>query len=146
VFALFWLLIVIRFDLIAIGPVFILFYAIIGAAGAGELNPEYDYADYYVVDDYPTTGSCPTDSEYLLWRASRCTRCMCWDWNSGSWREWGKTSRRRSFGYFGGGELETTDLGSGMGMHSSVYPLFYGFRSTGVGVLLTLGGHELTLV
>jgi hypothetical protein len=48
-------------ELIAIGPVFILFYAIIGAAGAGELNMEYDYTD-----DYPTTSSRPTDSEYLL--------------------------------------------------------------------------------
>jgi hypothetical protein len=26
------------------------------------------------------------------------------------------------FGYFGGGELETIDLGSGIGVHSSVYP------------------------
>jgi hypothetical protein len=33
-----------------------------------------------------------------------------------------KTGRRRCFGYFGGGELETTDLGSGIGMHSLVYP------------------------
>jgi hypothetical protein len=33
-----------------------------------------------------------------------------------------KPSRRRRFGYFGGGELETTDLGSGIGVHSSVYP------------------------
>jgi hypothetical protein len=31
-----------------------------------------------------------------------------------------KTGRRRRFGYFGGGELETTDLGSGIGVHSSV--------------------------
>jgi hypothetical protein len=68
---------------------------------------------------------------------------MCWDGNSGSWRERGKTSRRRRFGYFDGGELETTDLGSGMGVHSSVYPHLYGFRSTGVGVLLTFGVHEL---
>jgi hypothetical protein len=33
---------------------------------------------------------------------------MCWDGNSGSWRAWGKTDRRRRFGYLGGGELETT--------------------------------------
>jgi hypothetical protein len=46
---------------------------------------------------------------------------MCWGGNSGSWREWDKTGRRRHFGYFGGGELETTDLGSGIGVHSSVY-------------------------
>jgi hypothetical protein len=26
------------------------------------------------------------------------------------------------FGYLGGDELETTDLGSGIGVHSSVYP------------------------
>jgi hypothetical protein len=26
------------------------------------------------------------------------------------------------FGYFDGGELETTNLGSGIGVHSSVYP------------------------
>jgi hypothetical protein len=70
---------------------------------------------------------------------------MCWVGNSGSWRVWGKTGRRRRFGCFGGGELETTDLGSGMGVHS-VYPHFYGFRSLGVGDLLALGGHELTLV
>jgi hypothetical protein len=66
---------------------------------------------------------------------------MCWDGNSGSWRGWGKTGRRRRFGYFGGGELEITDLGSGMRVHSSVHSHLYSFRSTGVGVLLTDGGH-----
>jgi hypothetical protein len=57
-----------------------------------------------------------------------------------------KTARRRRFGYFGGGDLETTDLGSGMGVHSSVYPHFYSFWSLGVGVLLALEGHELASV
>jgi hypothetical protein len=57
-----------------------------------------------------------------------------------------KTGRRRRFGYFGGGELETTDLGSRIGVHSSVYPYYYSFRSLGVGVLLALGGHELAPV
>jgi hypothetical protein len=71
---------------------------------------------------------------------------MCWDGNSGFWCEWDKTGRRRRFGYLGGGELETTDLGSGIGVHSSVYPYFYGFRSLGVGVLLALGGYELAPV
>jgi hypothetical protein len=71
---------------------------------------------------------------------------MCWDGNSGSWHVWGKTGRRRRFGYFGRDELETTDLGSGIGMHSSVYPHFYGSQSLGVGVLLALGGHELAPV
>jgi hypothetical protein len=65
---------------------------------------------------------------------------MHWDGNSGSWCEWDKTGRRRHFGYFGGGELETTDLGSGIGMHSSVCPYFDGFRSLGVGDLLARGG------
>jgi hypothetical protein len=69
-----------------------------------------------------------------------------WDGNSGSWREWGKTGRRRRFGYFGGGELETTDLGSGIGMHPSVYPYCDDFRSLGVGVLLALRGYELASV
>jgi hypothetical protein len=49
-----------------------------------------------------------------------------------------KTGRRRRFGYFGGGELETTDLGSGTGVHSLGYPYYYGFWSLGVGVLLAL--------
>jgi hypothetical protein len=71
---------------------------------------------------------------------------MCWVGNSGSWRTWGKTGRRRRFGYFGGGELETTDLGSGMRVHSSVHSHFYGFRSIGVGVLTADGGHELARV
>jgi hypothetical protein len=71
---------------------------------------------------------------------------MCWDENSGLWRVWDKTGRRRRLGYFGGGELETTDLGLGTGMHSSVYPHFYSFQSLGVGVLLALGGHELAPV
>jgi hypothetical protein len=71
---------------------------------------------------------------------------MCWDGNSGSWPEWDKTGRRRHFGYFDGGELETTDLGLGIGVHSSVYPYFDGFRSLGVGVLLVLAGHELAPV
>jgi hypothetical protein len=45
---------------------------------------------------------------------------MYWDGNSGSWHVRGKTGRRRRFGYFGRGELETTDLGSGTGVHSSM--------------------------
>jgi hypothetical protein len=68
------------------------------------------------------------------------SRCVCRDENSGSWRECDKTGRRRRFGYFGGGELETTDLGSGIGMHSSVCPYFDSFLSLGVGVLLAHGG------
>jgi hypothetical protein len=71
---------------------------------------------------------------------------MCLDGNSGCWREWDKTGRRRCLGYFGGGELETTDLRSRIGVHSSVYPYFDGFRSLGVGVLLAFGGYELTPV
>jgi hypothetical protein len=71
---------------------------------------------------------------------------MCWVGNSDSWRVWGKTGRRRCFGYLGRGELETTDLGSGIGVHSSVNPYFYGFRSLGVGVLLARGGYELAPV
>jgi hypothetical protein len=65
---------------------------------------------------------------------------MCWDGNSGSRCEWDKIGRRRRFGYFGGGELETTDLTSGIGVHSSVHPYFDGFESLGIGVLLALGG------
>jgi hypothetical protein len=70
---------------------------------------------------------------------------MCWVGNSGSWRVWGKTGRRRRFGYLGGGELETTDLGSGIGVHSLVCPYYYGFWSL-VGVLLVRGGYELAPV
>jgi hypothetical protein len=83
---------------------------------------------------------------YISVYIRRDSRCMCWDENSGSWHEWDKTGRRRRFGYLGGGELETTDLGSRMGVLSSVYPHFYSFRSLGVGVLLALGGHELAPV
>jgi hypothetical protein len=57
-----------------------------------------------------------------------------------------KTDMRRRFGYFGGGELETTDLGSRIGVHSSVHPSCYGFRRLGVGVFRALGGHELAPV
>jgi hypothetical protein len=71
---------------------------------------------------------------------------MCWDGNSGSWHEWDKTGRRRLFGHFGGGGLKITDLGSGMGVHSSVCPHFYSFQSLGIGVLLALGGYELAPV
>jgi hypothetical protein len=38
---------------------------LIGAAGAGELIPEYDYADDFATEDYPTLGSRPTDFEIL---------------------------------------------------------------------------------
>jgi hypothetical protein len=48
--------------------------------------------------------------------------------------------------YFGGGELETTDLGSGIEVQSLVYPYFDGFRSLGVGVLLADEGHDLAPV
>jgi hypothetical protein len=50
-------------ELIAIGPLFIFLFALLGAAGAGELIPEYDYADDFTAEDYPTPGSRPTDSE-----------------------------------------------------------------------------------
>jgi hypothetical protein len=66
VFALFWLLIALLLELIPLGPLFIFFYALIGAAGAGELNPEYDYADDFAAEDHPTPGSRSTDSENLL--------------------------------------------------------------------------------
>jgi hypothetical protein len=37
-------------------------------------------------------------------------------------------------------------MGPGIGLHSLVYLYFDGFRSLGVGVLLALGGYELTPV
>jgi hypothetical protein len=64
VFALFWLLIAILLELIALGPLFIFFYALIGAR-AGELNLEYDYTNDFAAEDYPTTGSRPTKFENL---------------------------------------------------------------------------------
>jgi hypothetical protein len=42
---------------------FIFFYALLGAARAGELIPEYDYTDDYTTKDYQTPGSHPMDSE-----------------------------------------------------------------------------------
>jgi hypothetical protein len=39
---------------------------LIGAAGAGELILEYDYADDFAAEDYQTPGSRPTDFENLL--------------------------------------------------------------------------------
>jgi hypothetical protein len=65
VFALFWLLIAILLELIALGPLFIFFYTLIGAAGAGELVPEYDYAGDFTAEDYTTSGSRPTEFENL---------------------------------------------------------------------------------
>jgi hypothetical protein len=42
-------------------------YALIGAAGAGELSSEIDYTYDYADDDYSHAGvHAPTDSEYLL--------------------------------------------------------------------------------
>jgi hypothetical protein len=52
-------------ELIALGPQFIFFYVLIGAGGAGELNPWYDYTDDFTAEDYQTPGSCPTDFENL---------------------------------------------------------------------------------
>jgi hypothetical protein len=52
-------------ELIALGSLFIVFYVLIGAAGAGELKPEYNYTDDFVAEDYPTPGSCPTNFENL---------------------------------------------------------------------------------
>jgi hypothetical protein len=65
VFALFWLLIVVLLELIAIRPLFIFFYMLIGVAGAGELNPEYDYADDFAAEDCQIPGSRPIDFENL---------------------------------------------------------------------------------
>jgi hypothetical protein len=63
VFALFWLLIVVLLELLALGPLFIFFYALIGAAGVGELIPEYDYTGNFAVEDYQTPGSRLNDFE-----------------------------------------------------------------------------------
>jgi hypothetical protein len=57
VFAHFWFLIAILLELIASGLLFIFFYVLIGATGAGELILEYDYADDFTAEDYPTPGS-----------------------------------------------------------------------------------------
>jgi hypothetical protein len=38
-------------ELIAIVPLFIFPFALLGAAGAGELIPEYDYADDFTAED-----------------------------------------------------------------------------------------------
>jgi hypothetical protein len=65
VFALFWLLIAILLELIALGPLFIFFYVLIGAAGARELILEYDYADDFASEDYQILGSRLTDFENL---------------------------------------------------------------------------------
>jgi hypothetical protein len=46
--------------------IYIFFYALSGAAGAGELIPEYNYADDSAAEDYSTPGSRPTDFENLL--------------------------------------------------------------------------------
>jgi hypothetical protein len=61
VFAIFWLFVLL--ELIALGLLFIFFYTLIGVAGAGELILEYDYADDFAAEDYPTPGSRPTDIE-----------------------------------------------------------------------------------
>jgi hypothetical protein len=61
VFALSWLLIAVLLELIALGPLFIFFCALIRPAGTGELISEYDYADDFTVEDYQTPSSRPTD-------------------------------------------------------------------------------------
>jgi hypothetical protein len=79
---------------------------------------------------------------YICW----ALWCMCWDGNSGSWRVWGKNWQEKVFWVLWWGDIETTDLGLGMGVNSSVYPHFYIFRSISVGVLLTFGGYDLSPV
>jgi hypothetical protein len=49
-------------ELIAIRPLFIFPFTLLGAAGAVELILEYDYADDFTAEDYPTPGSRPTES------------------------------------------------------------------------------------
>jgi hypothetical protein len=79
------------------------------------------YFNYPIID-------CPTTTIYVYKRIYTLSFAMhVLDGNSGSWRVWGKNGRRRRFGYFGGGELETTDLGSGLGVHSSLCPHFTSF-------------------
>jgi hypothetical protein len=53
-------------ELIAIGSLFIFFYALIGAVGARELIPENDYADNFTAEDYQSPGSRQTDFENLI--------------------------------------------------------------------------------
>jgi hypothetical protein len=52
-------------DLIALGLLFIFFYAFKGAPGAGELNPKYNFTDDFTVEDHPSPGPRPTDFENL---------------------------------------------------------------------------------
>jgi hypothetical protein len=56
VFALFWFLIVFQLELFASRIRVYFIYAILGAAGAGELTSEYDYTDKCVADDYSHAG------------------------------------------------------------------------------------------
>jgi hypothetical protein len=79
VFALFWLLSVVLLELIALGPLFIFFYALTRADGAGELIPEYDYTDDFATEDYPTPGSRPTDSEIPI---RHCYRMLTLTFNA----------------------------------------------------------------
>jgi hypothetical protein len=65
VFALSWFLVVILLELLALGPLFIFFYTLIGASGARELIPEYDYADDFAAEDYQDPCSRLTDFENL---------------------------------------------------------------------------------
>jgi hypothetical protein len=85
---------------------------------------------------------CMHISVYMCW----ALRCMCWDGNSGSWRAWGKAGRRRRFGYFWAGWARNNWSGIGDRVVLLTVSLLYGFWSIGVGVLLTLGGHELASV
>jgi hypothetical protein len=63
VFALFWFWITFYLELIAFRNQVCFIYVILWAAGAGELNQKYDYADDYVTNNCPLIGSRPTDSE-----------------------------------------------------------------------------------
>jgi hypothetical protein len=71
---------------------------------------------------------------------------MCWDENSGSWREWDKTGNRSVLGTLVGVSSKQPIWDRGWGVHSSACPHFYGFQSPGIGVLLALGGYELAPV
>jgi hypothetical protein len=63
VFALFWFFNALIWIQTALGLPFIFPFALLGAVGVEELIQEYDYANDFSAEDYPTPGSRPTDSE-----------------------------------------------------------------------------------
>jgi hypothetical protein len=102
-------------------------------------------------DDEPCTGffiypvlDSPTTTIYISVYMRWASRCMCWDGNSGSWREWGENRQEKAFWVLWRGWARNNRSGIGDGgALLNVSPLVRFFKAHVLGFYLRMEDMSL---